>query len=282
MGETTKIQWCHHTFNPWWGCEKVSAGCAHCYAEAWAKRTGHDVFGEGKAPRLFGWKHWAEPLLWNAKAAKAGQRRRVFCGSMCDVFQERIGIDDLTPDRTKLFELIGQTPALDWLLLTKRPENMIRLAPTAWTGGWPENVWALATVENQEVVAPRLDALLKVPARIRGLSMEPLLGSVDLGMRNWADMPRDDCRIDWIIVGGESGPKARICDVDAIRLVVEDCRLAGVPCFVKQLGSNPFLYDPEVGELVYIGPGSGGIKHPKGADPSEWPEDLRVQEFPKC
>ena len=122
MGVETKIAWTDHTFNPWWGCVKVSPGCANCYAETFAKRTGHAVWGAETDRRFFGDKHWAEPVKWNLAAAKAGVRRRVFCGSMCDVFEgPRPLLDDW---RDQLWTLIRYTPNLDWLLLTKRPESL--------------------------------------------------------------------------------------------------------------------------------------------------------------
>ena len=120
MSERTAIGWCDHTFNPWWGCQRVSDGCARCYAEAMAKRTGNPVWGPG-ARRFFGEKHWQEPVRWNAAAERLSVRRRVFCGSMCDVFEDR---PDLVEPRGRLWRLIRATPHLDWLLLTKRPENI--------------------------------------------------------------------------------------------------------------------------------------------------------------
>ena len=117
MGKDSTIEWTHHTFNPWWGCAKVSPGCANCYAEAWAKRVGQKIWGAGEDRRFFSEKHWAEPLKWNAEAKSAKRRKRVFCASMADVFEFRA---DLNPAREKLWQLIAQTEWLDWLLLTPR------------------------------------------------------------------------------------------------------------------------------------------------------------------
>ncbi len=136
MGKDTAISWCHHTFNPWHGCEKVSPGCANCYAEAFSKRIGRDIWGRGKPRRFFGDKHWAEPRKWNEDAMRAGERRRVFCASMADVFEAD---GSLVAHRERLWLLIESTPHLDWLLLTKRPENAAGMAP--WRGRWPANVW---------------------------------------------------------------------------------------------------------------------------------------------
>jgi protein gp37 len=186
MGDKTGIAWTDATFNLWWGCTRVSAGCDNCYADAWARKFGFKLW-DGGPRRFFGQKHWDEQLKWNAQvAASTGGasgtrvRKKVFCGSMCDVF-EAAASAELDEPRERLWMLIEQTPNLDWLLLTKRPENMPTLAPRAWVGGWPANVWALTTIENQAVAAARLAAILRVPARIRGLSLEPLLGTVNFG-----------------------------------------------------------------------------------------------------
>ena len=128
MGKTTGISWTDHTFNPWWGCVKVSPGCQRCYAETWDKAKGGGIshWGPTAPRRFFGDKHWAEPLAWNRAAERDGVRRRVLCGSMCDVFEHR---PDLGDHRFCLYSLIEQTPMLDWLLLTKRPENVMDFVP---------------------------------------------------------------------------------------------------------------------------------------------------------
>lgn len=218
MGAFSIIEWTHHTFNPWWGCVKVSPGCEHCYAEALSKRTGHSVWGAKADRRFFGEKHWAEPLKWNADAEKAGERHRVFCASMADVFEDRI---DLHGERAKLWDLIAATPALDWLLLTKRPENMRAIAQ--W-GEWPANAWAGCTVEDVKRKA-RIGILRNVPARTRFLSIEPLLE--DLGALDLRG-------ISWVIVGGESGHGARPMREDWVRSIRDQCGGAGVRFFYKQ------------------------------------------------
>lgn len=190
MGEVTKISWTHSTFQPWIGCDKVSPACKHCYAELVAKRMGHDAWG-AKAPRIWmAEDYWRQPLKWNEKAAAAGQRRRVFCASLADVFEDR---EDIVPHRQRLFEMIGRTPMLDWLLLTKRPHNITRMIPPEWNDPHEpmRNVWYGTTVENQEEADRRIPALVRVPAVVRFLSCEPLLGPVDLtkwlpaGRANW-------------------------------------------------------------------------------------------------
>jgi protein gp37 len=235
MGSESKIEWTHHTFNPWWGCVRVSPGCERCYAESFAKRTGNKVWGVQSPRRFFGDKYWAEPLKWDRGAAVAGARHRVFCASMADVFEDR---EDLTPHRDRLWELIRATPNLDWLLLTKRPENFARL-------GKPDvmaRCWVGVTAEDQERADERIPPLISCPAAVRFVSYEPALGLVDLRYAafNGADSLQSIAGIDWVIVGGESGPGARPFDIGWARSVVQQCREAGVACFVKQLGGNCF------------------------------------------
>ncbi|MCI0671755.1 MAG: phage Gp37/Gp68 family protein, partial [Myxococcaceae bacterium] len=180
MGAETEISWTHSTFNPWWGCTRVSPGCDHCYAESFDRRVGGAHWGKGVPRRTFGDKHWGEPLKWNAAAAKAGERRRVFCASMADVF------DAEAPDGAleRLWALIRATPALDWLLLTKRPGRIRHSLPADWGDGYP-NVWLGTTVEDQERAEQRIPVLLDVPARVHFLSCEPLLGPVDVSRFMW-------------------------------------------------------------------------------------------------
>lgn len=144
MSEHSSIEWTDHTFNPWWGCARVSPACEHCYAETFSKRLGQKIWGVRAERRFFGDPHWREPLKWDRRAAKIGERHRVFCGSMCDIFEDR---RDLDVHRERLWRLMAETPNLDWLLLTKRPENVALMAP--WREPWPFNVWLGTTVEDQ-------------------------------------------------------------------------------------------------------------------------------------
>ncbi len=236
MGHNSTIEWTDHTFNPWWGCTKVSPGCAHCYAELWAKRYGHSLWGTENPRRTFGEKHWNEPLRWNRHAAQHGQRERVFCASMADVFEDH---PSLEVERQKLWQLMQETPMLDWLLLTKRPENIQRFAP--WQDNWLPNVWAMVSVENQEQAQRRIPLLLEVPAQIRGLSVEPLIGAVDL--TQWLQ------DIHWVIVGGESGRQARQMNPEWVYQLRDQCVAAKVPFFFKQWGEwGPCLL--ETGEYT--------------------------------
>lgn len=239
MSANSAISWTDHTFNSWWGCFKVSAGCANCYAETFAKRTGHSIWGPPATTprRLFGDKHWQEPLKWNAAAEKAGQRARVFCASMADVFEDH---PEVVGERRRLFALINLTPWLDWQLLTKRPENVANMVPEEWAAGFPPNVWLGTSVENQDAADARIPYLLAIPAAVRFLSCEPLLGPVNLEpWLTYSDSlhgepwgQRD--AIHWVIVGGESGPKHRPMDPDWLALLLTQCHDAGVPVWVKQ------------------------------------------------
>lgn len=224
MGKDSRIEWTHHTFNPWWGCVKVSEACKHCYAETWAKRVGQKVWGPKADRRFFSEKHWAEPLRWDGQAASEGERHRVFCASMGDVFEDRL---DLVDERKRLWPLIEATPNLDWLLLTKRPENVKKLV--SWSKKWPENVWLGSTVENQETAETRIPALLAIPAAVRFLSCEPLIGP--LSIRKW--LPK----IHWVIAGGESGPHARPSDPIWFRGLRDQCVAAGTAFHFKQWGN---------------------------------------------
>jgi protein gp37 len=228
MGQNSTIEWTDHTFNPWWGCSKISPGCANCYAETWAKRVGAKVWGAESARRFFGEKHWNEPLHWNRTSTETGIRKRVFCASMADVFEDRA---DLDPARAKLWKLIGETPNLDWLLLTKRPARILASVP--WLDKWSANVWIGTTVEDQERADERLPFLLKCPAQKRFLSCEPLIGAVDLSP--WIE--RDAFYpIDWVIAGGESGARARPMLPTWARSLRDQCKAGQIPFHFKQWG----------------------------------------------
>lgn len=240
MGETTAIAWTSHSFNTHWGCERVSPGCQNCYAETFAKRTGNDVWGKNNTRRFFGDKHWNEPLKWDRDAAVAGKPGLVFCASMGDVFEARDDLDDI---RVRLWDLIAHTPHLIWQLLTKRPQNVLGMVPaawlTSWTGIWPENVWIGTTVEDQTRADERIPLLLGIPAKVRFLSCEPLLGPVDISLGYpFTDIGLDEPDIQWVIVGGESGPKHRPMKLDHARRLVAQAQAFGIPTFFKQVGGR--------------------------------------------
>ena len=228
MAKNSHIEWTNHTFNPWWGCHKVSSGCDNCYAEVWSKRVGQKLWGQTAPRRFFGEAHWREPLKWNREAGVAGKRARVFCASMADVFERR---GSLNSERTRLWNLIEQTQNLDWLLLTKRPQHILSMTP--WGRNWPSNVWIGTTIENQKIADLRLPYLLSVPAAVRFLSCEPLLGPLDL--RSWFDR-RSYNPINWVIVGGESGTRSRPMHPDWAVGLMRQCLVAAVPFHFKQWG----------------------------------------------
>ncbi|QBF32131.1 DUF5131 family protein [Thalassococcus sp. S3] len=224
MGANSKIEWTTHTFNPWWGCTKVSEACKNCYAEAWAKRVGQNVWGPKPQRRLLSDAHWKQPIAWNKKAERDGERPRVFCASMADVFEDR---DELQEHRSRLFDLIEQTPNLDWLLLTKRPQNVDRMA--RWGNDWPWHVWLGTTIEMQKRADELLPYLAATPAKVRFISAEPLLGPLDIN--RWLGNT-----IDWVITGGESGPKARPASPKWFRDLHRQCMENEVAFHFKQWG----------------------------------------------
>lgn len=245
MSANSEIEWCTHTFNPWWGCVEVSPACDFCYARTLANRYGFKVWGKDAPRRFFGDKHWAEPLKWDKAAAKAGVRARVFCGSMCDVMEERTDLDE---HRARLFGLIEETKNLDWLLLTKRPQNFRKRLPRHWLDSPRPNVWGMTTVESPAYLW-RAEALLSTPFAVRGLSMEPLLGPVDLDRLLWLYDETGVSRmraplggwdrqqpLAWVITGGESGSHARPTPTDWFRAIRDQCVAANVAYFHKQNG----------------------------------------------
>lgn len=259
MGVNSKIEWTDHTFSPWTGCTKVSPACDHCYAEGWAKRSGHVKWGSGQPRRRTSDANWRMPLKWNREAERTGVRPRVFCASLADVFDNAVD-----PQwRADLFALIAATPNLDWLLLTKRIGNVRGMLAELAHGNDPDlslldmmpppNVWLGATVVNQEEADRDIPKLLAVPAAKRFLSIEPLLGTVDLGLCDCdkgsvagpggaGGVTCPKCSgtggrtLDWVIVGGESGPGARPMHPDWARSIRDQCAAAGVPFLFKQWG----------------------------------------------
>lgn len=225
MGENSRISWTEHTFSPWWGCTKISPACDFCYAERWARRVGFPSLWSGER-RVFGEKHWREPLKWNARAERAGRRARVFCASMADIFDG----DAPSGERERLWALIEATPSLMWLLLTKRIGNAPRMLPQAWLENPRPNVWLGATFCNQIELDRDLCKLLAIPAVVHFGSFEPLLGPVRL--------PEFEGKagLSWIIAGGESGPHARPSHPDWFRGLRDQCISHGIPFHFKQWG----------------------------------------------
>lgn len=360
MSEGSKIQWCDDTHNFWRGCVKVSPGCAHCYAEVStpvrvARSEGRELWGGTLRDRA---KDFDAPLRWNEKPwvcdecgesdqvvhpaygkrdysvgtcrGNSFHRRRVFSLSLGDWLDDAVPIEWLAD----MLDVIRRCPNLDFLLLTKRPENWkprmeavidfeigrkvyeMRNELLACLNGWlssdpPPQIWIGTTVENQEYADKRIPALLEIPAVCRFISYEPALGPIDFaGFLPWN--PQFEATkvsspilksqllrktkiegIDWIIVGGESGPKARPFNIEWARSTVEQCKAAGVACFVKQLGAAPMmpeaawralqptpLLSARTRERIPDGFVGLALDDSKGGDIDEWPEDLRVREFP--
>lgn len=251
MAFNSSIEWTTHTFNPWWGCTAVSEGCRFCYAEALARRYGHEVWGKNTPRRLMSAGYWEEPLKWNQEAERTGLRARVFCASMADVFEENAPEGQLI----RLWALIKRTPHLNWLLLTKRPERIQRSLPEEWGEGW-DNVWLGTSVEDIRVV-DRVATLARVPAKIHFLSLEPLIGPLP-------NLPLNG--IDWAIVGGESGGRPRPMDLDWVRDIREQCAERDVAFFFKQLGTQ-LARELRCSNL-------------KGTELSDIPEEFRIRNFP--
>ena len=322
MGADTSIEWATHTFNPWIGCEKVTAGCKNCYASVdtfarTSKARGLPLWGPTSVRHRTSEANWRKPLAWNNVARKSReihehinrteggrvpwQRPRVFCASLADVFEAR---PELEWWRADLWRLIEECRELDWLLLTKRPENVPAMVPTGWLIEWPSHVWLGTSVEDQEQADARIPHLLTIPASVRFLSLEPLLGPVDLRSACWGEgkeRPPLDVQLrqgvgvearpvralDWIIIGGESGPKARPCQAEWARSLVNQGVRAGVPVFVKQLGaaySDP-LHGVAGRSLVVPSEAKPLVRrrlaHPKGADVAEWPSELAIRQGPE-
>lgn len=299
MSETTKIQWADATWNPWEGCTKVSPGCANCYAEARNHRFGHDNWGRGKPRRRTSPENWKKPRAWNREdpslRSSISGHLHVF-PSLCDWLDPEVPIEWLAD----FLRLIHDTANLDWLNLTKRPElflNRFNLASARlmlgidqdkiagqWVLDWmrgspPSNVRIGVSVEDQQRADERIPELLKIPAQVRFLSCEPLLGPVSIWGADCPAWSRAGAGIDWVIIGGESGPRARPCNVEWIRNIVQQCKAAGAPCFVKQLGSHA-VSNIRDARGHYCGYQGLSMKDRKGGDPSEWPVDLRVRQMP--
>lgn len=307
MGEKTAISWTNHTFNPWWGCTKISPGCKFCYADKDAERYGWTdaaakatdgkrfrIWGDDAKRRFFGDSHWDEPLKWNREAEKAGKQAYVFCASFADVLEDR---PDLVEPRARLCRLIERTPWLIWQLVTKRPENWSKLMPLEWAIHARPNVWLIATVETQEY-AERLIHVAQANVVVRGISYEPALGPVNFrrieyvpngivgntcfydAFTGWVTHLTGRQRIpamDWAIIGGESGAEAEARKFDLAwgRRVQDDADQAYIEyrhrvyLFWKQLGVHA---EEDFAPLPKIGR--------KNEDMKFWAADIQRQEFP--
>jgi protein gp37 len=223
MAEVSAISWTDATFNPWIGCTKVSPACDFCYAERDNKLRGW-VPGWGPGMPRKRTKTWGEPLKWNRKAAESGRPLRVFCASLADVFDNEVPQEW----RDDLWQLLRETPNLRWILLTKRIGNAADMLPEDWP--FP-NAGLMATLANQTEWDRDLPKLMQTPATWHGVSAEPLLGRIDMRCA----MIRHGFP-DWVITGGESGPKRRPLDMDAVRLIRDQCAEYGITFHHKQNG----------------------------------------------
>ncbi len=222
--ENTSIALTNNTFNPWMGCTKVSPGCANCYAETMMDKIYQRVkWGKGQERQRTSIQKWKEPLKWQKQAVSSGQRIKVFCSSLADVFDSEV------PQawRDDLWQLIEECQNLDWQLLTKRPENVMSMIPANWVEALPSHIWLGTSVETQQY-ASRVDVLRSIPAKIRFLSCEPLLGPLQLDLSG----------IDWVIVGGESGHGHRPMQADWVRSIRSQCLEARAAFFFKQWGGK--------------------------------------------
>jgi len=271
--KNSRIEWTDHTFNPWIGCQHVSPGCDHCYAEAMMDhRYGKVEWGPlGKRKRTSE-ENWRKPLKWNAEARafrrEHGHRPRVFCASLADVFDNQVPLSW----REDLFELIRECPRLDWLLLTKRPQNVLKMLPKDWRDGY-HNVWLGVTAEDQTYFDQRWRILERIPAVIRFISYEPALAA--LSLRKHGHLP------DWLISGGESGGGARPLKPRWIRNIITECHHRGVAVFHKQWGdyrNNPLaveqgLTPSEAKAVDHFGKGGGLVD---GQLVRKFPQDRRI------
>ena len=304
----TNIAWADRVWNPTRGCSRTGTpGCDNCYAERQAIRFKDGTYkGLVRSTRLG--PRWTgevavvpdkfdEPL----RIPQRGKARaRIFVDSMSDFFHEKLSAQDLEP----IWKTMKEADWHDFLILTKRPENIVDRLPSDWGTGY-RNVWLGVSVENQECAEKRIPVLLNVPAAVHWLSCEPLLGPLDLrkwlpppawrthwvgGASSWATPegkaiagePMRWCS--WIVAGGESGPRARMCNIDWLADIVEQCKAIGLPCFIKQLGAAPFAPVKQLQVGAFKNTNFGvevKLKDRKGENPDEWPQELRVREFPK-
>jgi protein gp37 len=281
MGDRSAIEWTEATWNPVVGCTRVSEGCRHCYAERDAIRIsgpgqkyGGVVRSTPAGPRWTGVVRLVEaaldqPLRWT-------KPRRIFVNSMSDLFHEKVELEWID----RIFDVMGRAPQHTFQVLTKRPVSMRSYMRGRYreNNGWSlPNIWLGVSVEDQATADERIPLLLQTPAALRWVSYEPALAPVMFGGAGptWLGKRSNGERgIDWLVVGGESGPGARPFDLTWARSTLAQGRAAGVRAFVKQLGSRPF--DSQYGSGRYP-----VCRDRKGGDPTEWPEDLRVRDYPR-
>lgn len=259
MGKNSSISWTDHSWNPWQGCRKISEGCKNCYMFRDKKRYGQD----GSYIHRSSLKTVNNPLTWPKPA-------KIFVCSWSDFF-----IEEADEWRNTAYDIMKEARWHTYILLTKRPERILDNIPDYWQE-WPKNVWLGITAENQDRLNERYKTLDKIPAYVRFLSLEPLLGPINILMpeliklmnnidfdfnteKIWESVNTDVTCINWVIVGAESGSNARPCKIEWVRNIVEQCKAINIPVFIKQLEIDGKIID----------------------NPADWPEDLRLQEFPE-
>lgn len=265
MAELSGIEWTDSTFNPWIGCTKISPACDNCYAADWSKRYNGPEWGNHPRRRT---KTWGQPRKWQRQAdeweAVHGRPRFVFCASLADVFDNQVA-----PEwRDDLWRLIKECDRLVWLLLTKRPQNIAGMLPPDWGDGYP-NVWLGTTVENQEVADKNVPHLLSVPAAKRFLSIEPIVGPIDLYRGGFSFLHnlrspggRQIPAVNWVIAGGESGVNARPAPAAWYRSLRDQCAEAGVAFHFKQWGEwHPWEQTMADGAKNYVSKGKRPEKY---------------------
>lgn len=286
MAEKTGISWTKSTFNPWIGCTKVGPGCDACYAEALDGRHkwgGKTHWGVGTPRMRTSESYWLQPLKWEKMAKETGEFWPVFCCSLADVFDNEVPQEW----RDDLWNLIENTPHLTWQLVTKRVSNVMKMIPENWRAQLPKNVWIVATMVNQDEFDRDWPKLRAIPARVRGLSVEPMLGNIQfpditrsLGYKSELENVRGE--LHWVIYGGESKQgfhMPRECRLTWLNDGIAQCRELGIAPFIKQAGHA----------ITTATMTSEGILHHlpawavgKNADPTRWPKWMQVQEFPRA
>lgn len=228
MGKTS-IAWADYTFNPWIGCSKVSDGCKNCYAEGLMdKRYKRVKWGDSGKRKMTTLSYWKKPFGWNQYAIKTGKERRVFCGSLCDIFE---GNPQLYSIRKELYKLIYATPNLTWMLLTKRLGNVMMHVPVGWWNQFPRNVWIGTSIESEKYREERMTQLAAIPACVKFVSVEPILGPINF--------TKADAKVlDWVIVGGESGPNHREMNIEWAKDIKDWSVQNEVSFFFKQISGN--------------------------------------------
>lgn len=292
MSDSTKISWADATWNVLIGCSRVSAGCQKCYAEVVAHR-GLSPNHRGLTKLVNGHPTWTGEVRFVEKLLELPLRwkkpRRIFVNSLSDMFHEQVKASWLIA----MFDIMAQTPRHTYQILTKRPQIMWDWMQNSVRGKYAlPNVWLGVSVEDQDTANERIPMLLETPAAVRFVSYEPALGPAHF--TRWLP-PSDGVRrtpaLDLIIVGGESGPQARLFDLAWARNVIEQCRGTGVSVFIKQIGAHPWTDGETANVPDHIAPiaerfngGDGwrfrGLRSRAGSDPDEWPKDLRIQEMP--